>query len=75
MPNLIGRHNKLKNIQVDGNPLKSTRRPVIAKGSQGILAYLHDRFVESTDLIVEEWATDQVKADVLQDFEREQEKI
>ena len=37
LPHLIGHHKKIKNIQVDGNPLKSIRRPIIQKGSQGIL--------------------------------------
>jgi hypothetical protein len=57
-------HKNLKNIQVDGNPLKSIRRAIIDKGSQGVLTYLMDRYVEGTDNIVEQWALDQDKADL-----------
>lgn len=56
LPNLIGMHKTLKNIQVDGNPLKSIRRPIIARGSAGIIQYLGDRYIEGTDDKVEEWA-------------------
>jgi Leucine-rich repeat (LRR) protein len=37
LPNMLGLHKKIKNISVEGNPLKSIRRPIIAKGSAGIL--------------------------------------
>lgn len=56
LPNLIGLHKNLKNIQVDGNPLKSIRRSIIEKGSAGILRYLMDRYVEENDNKIEEWA-------------------
>ena len=56
LPALIGKHPKLKNIQVDGNPLKTIRRPIIARGSQGILQYLADKFAEGTDDQIEAWA-------------------
>jgi hypothetical protein len=46
---LLGLHKKLKNIQVEGNPLKSIRRAIIEKGSQGILKYLSERFNQDTD--------------------------
>ena len=59
LPNMIGKHKSIKNIQVDGNPLKTIRRPIIAKGSQGILAYLHDRYVEGQDDQIEPWALEQ----------------
>ena len=62
LPNLIGKHGKLKNIQVDGNPLKSIRRPIIARGSQGILQYLGDRYTDP-DAEYEDWAKEQVKKD------------
>ena len=53
LPNMIGIHKSLKNIQVDGNPLKSIRRTIIDKGSAGILRYLMDRYVEENDSVVE----------------------
>lgn len=56
LPHLLGKHKKLKNIQVDGNPLKTIRRPIIARGSQGILQYLADKYVEGTDDAIEPWA-------------------
>jgi hypothetical protein len=59
---LIGHHKKLKNIQVDGNPLKSIRRPIIARGSQGILQYLADRYTDA-DAEIEEWAKQQNERD------------
>lgn len=62
LPNLIGQHKKLKNIQVDGNPLKSIRRPIIARGSQGILQYLADRYTDA-DAEIEEWAKQQEELD------------
>ena len=67
LPNMIGLHKKIKNISVEGNPLKSIRRPIIAKGSAGILIYLGDRYVEANDNKVEQWAIDQNNADKEQD--------
>ena len=69
LPNLIGRHKTIKNIQVDGNPLKSIRRPIIARGSAGILQYLEDRFIEGTDDKIEEWAQEQDKKDLAKNEE------
>lgn len=63
LPNLIGRHKKLKNIQVDGNPLKTIRRPIIDGGSQRLIQYLHDKFSEQYDLTIEEWALKQDEED------------
>ena len=53
---MLGLHKRLKNVSVEGNPLKSIRRPIIAKGSAGILAYLGDRYIEENDGAAEEWA-------------------
>ena len=69
LPNLIGQHKTTKNIQVDGNPLKSIRRPIIARGSAGILQYLEDRFIEGTDDKIEEWAQEQDKKDLAKNEE------
>lgn len=69
LPNLIGQHKTIKNIQVDGNPLKSIRRPIIARGSAGILQYLEDRFIEGTDDKIEEWAQEQDKKDLAKNEE------
>jgi hypothetical protein len=66
---MLGLHKKLKNVSVEGNPLKSIRRPVIAKGSAGILAYLGDRYIEENDGKSEEWAIEQNKADKIQEKE------
>lgn len=49
LPNMLGLHKKIKNISVEGNPLRSIRRPIIAKGSAGILQYLGDRYIEAND--------------------------
>jgi Leucine-rich repeat (LRR) protein len=53
LPHLIGFHKNIRNIQVDGNPLKSIRRAIIDKGSQGIVQYLMDKYVEEYDNKVE----------------------
>ena len=66
---MLGLHKKLKNVSVEGNPLKSIRRPIIAKGSAGILAYLGDRYIEENDGKAEEWAIEQNKADKIQEKE------
>ena len=66
---MLGLHKKLKNVSVEGNPLKSIRRPIIAKGSAGILAYLGDRYIEENDGKSEEWAIEQNKADKIQEKE------
>lgn len=66
---MIGKHKTIKNIQVDGNPLKSIRRPIIARGSAGILQYLEDRFIEGTDDKIEEWAQEQDKKDLAKNEE------
>lgn len=62
LPNLVGKHAMLKNFQVEGNPLKSIRRPIIARGSAGILQYLADRYTDA-DAAIEEWATLQDEED------------
>ena len=69
LPNILGQHSKIKNISVDGNPLKSIRRPIIAKGSAGILAYLADRYIAENDGAAEEWAIVQNKEDKAQNEE------
>jgi len=69
LPNMLGLHKKLKNVSVEGNPLKAIRRPIIARGSVGILAYLADRYIEVNDKVVEQWALDQNAADKAQDAE------
>jgi len=66
---MLGLHKKLKNVSVEGNPLKAIRRPIIARGSAGILAYLADRYIEVNDKVVEQWALDQNAADKAQDAE------
>ena len=43
--------------------MKSIRRAIIDKGSQGVLKYLMDKYVEGTDDKVESWALDQDKKD------------
>jgi hypothetical protein len=49
----------LKNITVDGNPLKSIRRPIVDGGSGRLMKHLGDRFNENTDSVVEDWALEQ----------------
>ena len=71
LPNLLGKHKKLKNIQVDGNPLKTIRRPIIARGSAGILQYLADKYVEGTDDQIEPWAAMQNDKDKAEQAEYE----
>ena len=61
LPHLLGHHKNLRNLTVDGNPLKSIRRAVIDKGTDFILKYLKDKFIEGKDDIVEEWALMQEK--------------
>ena len=56
VPNLLGHHKNLKTLQLDGNPLKAVRRAVIEKGTETILKYLGDKYVEDKDSIVEDWA-------------------
>lgn len=62
MPNWIGFHNRLSTLQIDGNPLKMIRRAIIDKGTQEIMRYLRDKFVEGKDDQVEEWAKEMNKA-------------
>lgn len=56
LPPLLGLHTNLKNLQVDGNPLKQVRRAIIQRGTDAILLYLKDRYIKDKDDIVEEWA-------------------
>ncbi|CDW80826.1 leucine-rich repeat-containing protein 40-like [Stylonychia lemnae] len=56
IPNLIGIHKNIKTIQLDGNPLKSIRRAIIEKGTEAILKYLRDKYVEERDSVIEDWA-------------------
>lgn len=61
IPNLLGLHKAIKTLQVDGNPLKTIRRPIIEKGSDALLKYLRDKYQEDKDSIVEEWALEMEK--------------
>ena len=61
LPNLFGLHKTLKTIQIDGNPMKSIRRPIIEKGTDSILRFLREKFVEGKDNLVEDWALETEK--------------
>lgn len=63
IPPLLGHHKTIKTIQIDGNPLKAIRRPIIEKGADAILKFLRDKFVEDRDSLVEDWALEQEKED------------
>jgi Leucine-rich repeat (LRR) protein len=56
LPAIIGVHKALKNITVDGNPLKSIRRPIVDGGSGRLMSHLGDKYNDTVDSIVEEWA-------------------
>ena len=56
IPHLLGHHTNIKMVQIDGNPLKAIRRAIIEKGSEAILQYLRDKYVELNDSKIEEWA-------------------
>ena len=56
LPNIIGTHKALKNITVDGNPLKSIRRPIVDGGSGRLMTYLADKFNATVDSVIEDWA-------------------
>ena len=56
IPHLFGLHKTLKTLQLDGNPLKTLRRPILEKGTDAVLKYLRDKYVEGKDDIVEDWA-------------------
>ena len=56
LPHLLGFHKNLRNLSVDGNPLKSIRRTIIDKGTDAILKFLKDKFIDGKDDMIEEWA-------------------
>jgi Leucine-rich repeat (LRR) protein len=56
LPPLLGLHKAIKTVAVEGNPLKTLRRPVIEKGTEAILKSLRDKYVEGKDSVIEEWA-------------------
>ena len=56
LPPWIGFHKRLSTLQVDGNPLKQIRRQIVEKGTQEIMRYLRDKFVEGRDDQIEDWA-------------------
>ena len=66
LPHNFGIHKSIKNLTVDGNPLKSIRRPIIDGGSARILSYLADKYNDAVDGQVEQWALDQEEADKAQ---------
>jgi hypothetical protein len=63
VPPLLGLHKALKTVQLDGNPLKTLRRPVIEKGTEAILKFLRDKYVEERDSVIEDWAMEMEQAD------------
>lgn len=56
IPNLLGLHQNLQNLQIAGNPIKSVRIAVVSKGSDAIKAYLSDKFNPAVDTEIEPWA-------------------
>ena len=56
LPHNLGLHKSIKNLQVDGNPLKSIRRTIIDRGTAGLLQYLADKYNDEVDSGIEEWA-------------------
>ena len=63
LPGNIGVHPAIKVLNVDGNPLRSIRRPIIDGGSARLLKYLADKFNPDADGKIEEWALEQEKED------------
>ena len=61
LPSLLGFHKNMKQLAVEGNSLKTIRRPVIEKGTDSILGHLQDKFVEGRDDVVEAWALERAK--------------
>ena len=53
---LLGMHKAIKTVNIDGNPLKTIRRPIIEKGTDAILKHLRDKYVEERDSVIEDWA-------------------
>jgi len=47
LPFSLGTLPHLKSVQLDGNPIKSIRRDIIARGTVGLLKYLRSRMDES----------------------------
>lgn len=43
LPPVLGYSPRLKNLRVEGNPIKSVRRPIVEKGSTAILEYLRNK--------------------------------
>ena len=64
VPPLLGNHPKIKNLQLEGNPLKQIRRAVIEKGTEGVLSYLRDRYTEK-DSEIEEFAKELAEETVI----------
>ena len=62
LPPLLGNHKKIKSLTIEGNPLKTIRRPVIIKGTDAIMGNLIDKFVAGRDDVVEQWALERAKA-------------
>jgi hypothetical protein len=56
IPNLLGFHKNLHTLQLDGNPLKAIRRQVLDKGTNGIMEYLKDKYIQGKDDLIEPWA-------------------
>jgi len=48
LPFTMGLMPLLKSVQVEGNPMKSIRRDIIARGTVGLLKYLRSRLDENT---------------------------
>jgi Leucine-rich repeat (LRR) protein len=49
LPTVMGFHQKLRVLQVDGNPLKTIRRTIIEKGTQELMAYLRNKHTSDTN--------------------------
>jgi len=44
VPPVVGlMHPTLRRLQLEGNPMRTIRRPIVAKGTPAVLEYLRDR--------------------------------
>jgi len=75
IPHNIGLMTQLKTIQIEGNPLKSIRRPIVEKGSVAILEYLKQKYNEEMDSQIEPQILDSDEEENSSQFSKFQPKI
>jgi Leucine-rich repeat (LRR) protein len=56
LPPLLGFVKELKQLKVEGNPIKTIKRSLIQTGDSNLMQWLRDKYIRGVDDQIEDWA-------------------